>query len=293
MLPTFIGIGVPRGGTTWLHDLLNSHPEVAMPQKRKEVHYFDTYYDKGQAWYESFFPNNTKPGLYHAVGEITPHYLFRTPVRDRIASMSSVRHLLLMLRDPVARAHSHYTWRMRLDNYKGSFEQFIEDYPEAIEWGHYAQPMKHWLEVFRREQFLILIHEQIFVNPTATKQRIAEFLGLDHGRFPADAGEQRINTAVIPRFGGAYRLASRTGSRLRHAGLDWLPNLLGRKLGLKFLMFGRRRAPKPQLDPIIRRRVFERFSNDVEALELLLGLQIPQWRPDEIVNIDKARNSSM
>ena len=56
MLPNFIGIGVPRAGTTWLHELLDMHPDVAVPQRRKEVHFFDRYYDKGMAWYSSFFP---------------------------------------------------------------------------------------------------------------------------------------------------------------------------------------------------------------------------------------------
>ena len=40
-LPTFLGIGVPRGGTTWLHKLLISHPVVYMPTRRKEIRFFD------------------------------------------------------------------------------------------------------------------------------------------------------------------------------------------------------------------------------------------------------------
>lgn len=51
MTPTVIGIGVPRGGSTWLHNLLESHPDVAMPRQRKEIHYFDHNYDRGLEWY--------------------------------------------------------------------------------------------------------------------------------------------------------------------------------------------------------------------------------------------------
>ena len=54
-LPTFLGIGVQRAGTTWLHTLLNSHPDVYMPTHRKEIRFFDRYYERGLSWYEEFF----------------------------------------------------------------------------------------------------------------------------------------------------------------------------------------------------------------------------------------------
>ena len=54
-LPTFLGIGVPRAGTTWLHTLLAGHPDVYLPTRRKEIRFFDRYHDLGTAWYEAFF----------------------------------------------------------------------------------------------------------------------------------------------------------------------------------------------------------------------------------------------
>ena len=53
-LPTFIGIGVQRGGTTWLHTLLGSHPSVYMPTLRKEIRFFDLYYTQGLGWLKLF-----------------------------------------------------------------------------------------------------------------------------------------------------------------------------------------------------------------------------------------------
>jgi hypothetical protein len=40
-LPTFLGIGAPRAGTTWLHVNLRKHPEIWLTPV-KEIHYFDT-----------------------------------------------------------------------------------------------------------------------------------------------------------------------------------------------------------------------------------------------------------
>ena len=38
--PGFVCIGAQKGGTTWLYENLNSHPEVWMPPI-KEIHYFN------------------------------------------------------------------------------------------------------------------------------------------------------------------------------------------------------------------------------------------------------------
>ena len=69
-LPAFLGIGVPRAGTTWLHTLLASHPDVYTPTLRKEINFFDRYYDRGLSWYEALFPPPENAERYQAIGEI-------------------------------------------------------------------------------------------------------------------------------------------------------------------------------------------------------------------------------
>ena len=54
--PTFLGIGVPRAGSTWLYRLMESHPAIWVPPQRTEVHFFDRYFDRGFDWYAQFFP---------------------------------------------------------------------------------------------------------------------------------------------------------------------------------------------------------------------------------------------
>ena len=60
MKPNFIGIGAVRGGSTWLHEVLKNHPKFYLPTKRKEVQFFTKYYDKGEKFYESFFPDSNE-----------------------------------------------------------------------------------------------------------------------------------------------------------------------------------------------------------------------------------------
>ena len=89
-LPTFLGIGAMRAGTTWLHDLLASHPDVFVPARRKEVNFFSFYYERGLSWYERFFPPESEAQNYRAIGEISPIYLYCDPCPERIASMSLI-----------------------------------------------------------------------------------------------------------------------------------------------------------------------------------------------------------
>ena len=61
-LPTFLGIGVPRAGTTWLHTLLASHPDVYLPTKRKEIRFFDRHHEQLVVVFEiDGLPPETEP----------------------------------------------------------------------------------------------------------------------------------------------------------------------------------------------------------------------------------------
>lgn len=75
MLPTFLGIGPPKAASTWLYQLLASHPDVAM-SREKEPCFFSRHHSRGLGWYEAFFPEDEEERMYRAVGEVTPEYLY-------------------------------------------------------------------------------------------------------------------------------------------------------------------------------------------------------------------------
>jgi len=276
VLPNFVGIGVPRGGSTWLHALLGSHPDAFVPIKRKEVHYWDNEFGRGEAWYASFFPSDA--GSYVAVGEVTPHYLYSEAAAERLRASETVRRLICTLRNPVERMFSHYTLRMRVDNYRGTFREFAGEYPNSIDWGCYGRHLGRYRSRFGDDELLILIHERMFRDVDATRRAIAAHLGLDADRFPEGAGEQRVNTVQIPRFRAAYRMASKIGVALHRANLIWLSNLVSRRLGLKRLL-GTKGAEKPELSAEDRAWAYETFfADDIAGVERELGFELPEWR---------------
>ena len=190
-LPDFIIIGTQRGGTTSLYRYLTAHPDIGAAL-RKEVHYFDRYYEKGMDWYLAHFPVR---GEVPMVGEASPYYLFHPDVPERARSVVANAKFIALLRNPVDRAYSHYQMRVRKGLESLSFEEAIDkeherlsssDDPSSLAWryysyvkrGLYVEQLEHWMSVFPREQFLILKSEELYSDPARTLHQTLTYLGL-------------------------------------------------------------------------------------------------------------------
>jgi hypothetical protein len=274
-LPTFLGIGVQRGGTTWLHELLTSHPDIYVPTRRKEIHFFTLYYERGLSWYEDFFPPDEQTQQYRAIGEISPSYFYLDDF-ERITTIPSINKFILMLRNPVSRAYSQYGLHVRDQNYSGTFEDFLKNDPySAIQDGFYNQRLETYLRYFNREQILVLIQEQAFANIPQTKQTIAQFLDVLVERFPPNAGIATINRSYIPKRSAAYALAFSISRYLREQDLDGVVNFAKRR-GLKRL-FGEK-GSLPPMKAETQQYLKQLFTDDIKKLELLLQMDLKCWQ---------------
>ena len=199
MLPNFLGIGIPRAGSTWLHELLACHPQIYVPTQRKEIRFFDQFYDRGLGWYEKFFPDDSEAGKYRAIGEISPQYILSQEALERIRDVGTVEKFLLMLRNPVDMAYSYYGLKVKNTNYTGTFDQFLIDQPEALRRGYYSTWLESFYRIFPKDQLLVMITEQAFRNVEESKAAIAAFLDVSADLFPAEAGHERVNRSYVPR----------------------------------------------------------------------------------------------
>jgi hypothetical protein len=190
-LPDFVIIGTQRGGTTSLYRYLTEHPDVGSAL-RKEVHFFDRYYEKGMDWYLANFPMR---GEVPVVGEASPSYLFHPEVPQRARAAVSHAKFIVLLRNPVDRAYSHYQLVVRRGIETLSFEDAIDKEPErlnssddpaSLTWryysyikrGLYVDQLKRWMGVFPREQFLIIKSEDFYNNPERVLHQTLAYLGL-------------------------------------------------------------------------------------------------------------------
>jgi hypothetical protein len=282
VVPTFVGIGVPRAGTTWLHELLASHRDVYMPKRRKELSFFDLHYDRGAGWYRKFFPSEREVSRYRAIGEITPYYYYCADCPQRMASLG-VEKLVLVLRNPVDRAWSYYAQKIRNGMYRGSFEDFLGQSKWAvIDQGQYSRYLRRYLEHFEQHQILVLVFERALADVEGTKQALASFLGISDSGFAREVQEP-VNSSYMPRARRLYGLAFRASKVFRHYDLDWVVNL-AKRMGVReaFGAIGK----VPPMREETRSRLEELFLADILELENLLQVTLDPWKQRAVAQQD-------
>jgi len=214
-LPDAVILGAMKSGTSSLHHYLVQQAGVIEPL-RKEVHYFDVNLDRGEAWYRAHFGRDGEPGLNL---DSSPYYLFHPAVPQRLRALLPGAKLIVLLRDPVRRAYSHY-WHERdkgreplgfedaidaeverLGNSHqrladGSLERSREhQHFSYLARGRYAEQFDHWFAVFPRGQFLVLRFEDLARDPLGILNVTLDFLGLP----PAESvGLEARNTRKYP-----------------------------------------------------------------------------------------------
>jgi hypothetical protein len=233
MRPDYLIIGAQRAGTTSLHRYLVQHPAVRTMLRTKGVHFFDTGYGRGIDWYASRFPTRLyawyvarRRGLRLVTGEASPYYLFHPHVPGRVAEHLPGVKLIVLLRDPVARAYSQYQHEVARGFETLPFEaaidaeeerlaaeterllaeplynSFAHQHHSYLARGRYHEQLAAWRSRFPDEQLLILNSERFFADPDAAYRRVLEFLELP--AFTPPAYEQH-NAYDYRRMGVAVR----------------------------------------------------------------------------------------
>lgn len=218
-LPDFLVIGTKRGGTTSLWRYLIQHPLVPRlfpAWNTKTSHYFEDNWSRGEAWYRSHFPTvrqraalERRHGGPSKVGEAAPLYMFHPLAAGRVAELMPRARMIVLLRDPVQRAYSH--WKERRTEGRepldfaaalaaeesrtaGERERLIADpgyVSEVFDWysyrarGRYLEHLEPWLTRFDRSQLLFVASETLYREPAATYGRILNFIGLPPHELPA------------------------------------------------------------------------------------------------------------
>lgn len=193
-LPQFLIIGGIRCGTMSMIEYLGDHPSVGTPPTGSELHFFDRHLDRGTNWYRAWFP--FRGSTEDTCGESSPSYLIESGVPERVASLLPDVRLIVLLRDPVERAASHFSLRRRggfepeetlaaaledeerrlqRDSHRAGRGEIIDCY---FEQGSYVKGLRRWSEHFEREQMLIVNSADMFADPAAVYDQTLSFLGL-------------------------------------------------------------------------------------------------------------------
>lgn len=215
--PDFIIIGAQKAGTSALHQMLQTHPDIEAATT-KEIHYFDNdaWHGAGKIWqYHAYFPlphNKKKSGLTF---EATPMYLYHPEVAARLHAYNPKLKLIISLREPASRAFS--AWTMYHHHIKDGpnrqykeFRKFDEVVAEElatfgtksfdrnpkgyIERGIYHEQISRFFKYFPPEQVLILENRDLYLDWEQTQHKILAFLRLPFQEMPLiKSHKSRVN----------------------------------------------------------------------------------------------------
>jgi hypothetical protein len=288
--PNFFIVGAAKAGTTSLHMYLERHPQVYMCPMM-EPHFFSRVGERsgGQHFVDVISDEASYLALfegaagYPAVGERSNSYLGLEETADSIHERVPEARIIVLLRDPIERAHSHYLMDVRGGIQKLSFYESVVKELEDPEFGwgpawhrylmYYYPGVKRYRDTFGPERVLVLLTEDLMRNPRVVTGRAVEFLGLDPKPVSSISVSKNHNTYSAPRNNLAQTVMG--SDKIRFIGKKVIPLPILRSLRDRVLF---RRQEKPEPEPEAVDALSKVFASDLEKLETMLDRPLPELR---------------
>lgn len=304
-MPNFLIVGAAKSGTTSLYFYLNQHPDIYMPSL-KEPEYFAA--DEGKVMNEHGLKGRrarvdriTRLADYQelfrdaqrekARGEASAIYLYLPEVADRIKASIPDAHILVVLRNPVERAHSAFLHQVRDGLEDKDFERALREEPGRIAagWsplyhyrtmGFYTEQLRRYYRAFGPDKVHVYLYDDLREDPSGLVRLIFNVLGVD-ASFVVDA-ETQHNISGVPK----NKLVHRMYAFLRGANQSTLKSLGKKVLPTSVRGLVKSRAMqkmqetnllKPSLHPDIKRDLAGGYREDVTELQRLLGRDLTHW----------------
>jgi hypothetical protein len=284
-LPDFLIIGEMRCGSTTLWELLSRHEKVFFSSE-KELHFFDNRegrFDRGIASYAQWFVDARGDQI---CGEATPDYLFHDEACARIHETVPQAKLLVILRDPVERAWSHYWHNVRRGREELSFEQALKSEPQRMargdaelrshcsyaSRGRYIEQLRRYEAAFGKEQLCVIFLDELKRNARDAMQRVCDHLGLETTAAFDDPVVPERNKAHYPR----WPRANGAGRKVKH-WLSACAPLLEPPLSAVARMTRPLRAycGAPRMHAAMKASLKAQFAQSDAALAQWLGRAVP------------------
>ncbi len=300
--PNFFIVGAAKCGTTSLFDYLGQHPDIFTPVE-KEPFFFGTdlqpdNYIKLSAYLSLF----AGAGSEKRLGEASVTYMFSEKAAEEIREFCPTAKIIIMLRNPVDMMYSLHSERLWAgwENFKG-FSEALDaeerrrqgiDVPSNVyspkflmyrEIAAFSRHIERFYSVFSRNQVLVVLLDDLKADPAKTYRRVLEFLEVDPEFKPdfhvANANKE-IRSELLRKIITPPHWALQLGRRL-------LPFGLRRKLLHSIYDLNMKPATRKPLDPQLRQALLQEFSDEIHALEQLIGRDLSAWlEPGVEWNVD-------
>lgn len=280
MYEYLMGVGAMKAGTTLLYRQLLDHPQVRRGQ-RKSVDYFDVAQQPDKAEYDSLFAQGQGPKM-----DITPFYMYYAPSIQRMGQVLDPEKVavVVLLRDPVERAFSHYRMRKSQDMEDQPFaatfdlekERTARSYHDLqlfsyFTRGLYAGQLDRLYALFPKDNIRIYLFEEFIGNQQAWMDDICDFLGIDRVKVE-DKHENKTVVKVKSRALANFvqKVACMVPKAMKR---DWM-----RRLRRKVSNVNERKDVKERIDPAFEKKLVEYYKADVKRLKEEYGVDVSRWK---------------
>jgi hypothetical protein len=280
VLPSFIAVGPPRTGTTWLHEVLTEHTNL--PGPTKETRFFDLHFDRGLRWYLDHFAGEHEGRPF---GEIAPTYFGSSHARDRIAKTLPHAKLIFIFRHPIHRLVSLYRMKRAHGMVEWSLEEALERDPEMVNSSQYATNLRKWQNQFPADQISINLYDDLSSDPQALIDHITGFLEIPRFALKESQLKKVYSSTRMtqPRNYFATRAATAMAEWCKARKLDHVVAGIRNSHLINLFLGGG--AQFPEVHPHSMRKIWALLQDEVEALEEILGRDLSHWKtPPAAVN---------
>lgn len=299
-LPKWLMIGVPRSGSSALDLALRQHPDFFLA-RGKETHFFSYDGDasvptmrainipyRGVRTLEEYRENFESAASFSHPGEVDPSILKAAPyavpkIRETLGTNIP---MIVVLRHPVERAYSNYLLHRRVGSESAPFAPYVfVETPRTPQefiavdryfgFSLYAAGLQLFFETFGRENFLVLLYDDLKADPQGFMRRILEFLNADTSIIPMPAPETNAG-GVMSEYQGQFNHPGHPARRFARACLPLSLRGVIRK-GFGWKSSGSDYFVKPDLDPDLRAALMPRFRDDILRTQDLIQSDLSHW----------------
>ena len=291
-IPNFFILGARRSGTASLTHYLGQHPAISFIEPRDSTFFQKDYlYARGIDYYIRTFCHNVNHCEW--LGEATSSYFAYPHIigpRLRATYGDAPLKFIVLLREPVSRAWSHYLTRVNHGFETRDFATVVAqeecESPDSeapyITEGCYKQHLRAWQSYFPADSFLFLLSEDLAANPLAQVRRVCMWLGVDT-TMPISVNE-RLNTARYSCCPKMVELINHPPFWLKRITTKMWPDVWQRHR-ISCQLREKLQKPyssQPSLDPQIASTLREYYRDDVLSLSKELGRYLSHWLADEV-----------
>ena len=276
-------VGAPKAGTTSLHQYMNEHSDILMSAEKEPDFFSDKelleqglYYGTSRIdtieEYHSLFSEKKEESYF---GEASVSYLFYPEVSKRIKKYNINSKIIIMLRNPVDRAFSHYLMDYRLGLISENFEKVFEkkqglNFQQYFELGQYYNQVKNYFDVFGKENVHIIWYSDFKVNTKNQVLSTFNFLGINSDE---NIDFKKVhNSFSLPKNNLIRRIYS----------VVWLREILSFFFPDKVIKFIKsllfRKGKKPKMNIESRNKILRYYLDDISNLENLLSVNLDRWK---------------